>query len=151
MGDVETGQVITAVALNGRSFTDLLRFNPASCPCRPRRTIRSSWRVSRWRSCRLGALNPGNQSINGQREDSNGFLVNGCDVKELMNGGTPIMPDLDSIGEFRVLTNNFDAEHGNYGGGIVNVVTQSGADEFTERLRVPAKYRARCEELFRHA
>ena len=49
--------------------------------------------------------------------------------KELMNGGTAIIPDLDSIAEFRVLTNNFDAEYGNYAGGIVNVVTQSGADQ----------------------
>ena len=76
-----------------------------------------------------GSLNPGNQSINGQREDANGFLVNGSDVKELMNGGTAIIPDLDSISEFRVLTNNFDPEYGNYAGGIVNAVTQSGTDQ----------------------
>ncbi len=77
-----------------------------------------------------GGLNPGNQSISGQREDANGFLVNGGDVKELMNGGTAIIPDLDSIAEFRVLTNNFDAEYGNYSGGIVNVVTKSGSNAF---------------------
>ena len=76
-----------------------------------------------------GNLNPGNQSINGQREDANGFLVNGSDVKEVMNGGTAIIPNLDSISEFRVLTNNFDAEYGNYAGGIVNVVTKSGTDQ----------------------
>ncbi len=75
-----------------------------------------------------GGLNPGNQSISGQREDANGFLVNGGDVKELMNGGTSIVPNLDSIAEFRVLTNNFDAEYGNYSGGIINVVTKSGAN-----------------------
>ena len=56
-----------------------------------------------------GDLNPGNQSISGQREDANGYMVNGGDVKELMNGGTSIVPDLDSIAEFRILTNNFDA------------------------------------------
>src|SRR5207302_6837116 len=39
-------------------------------------------------------------------------------------------PNLDSIAEFRVLTNNFDAEYGNYSGGIVNVVTKSGANDF---------------------
>ncbi len=77
-----------------------------------------------------GGLNPGNQSISGQREDANGFLVNGGDVKELMNGGTAIIPDLDSIAEFRVLTNNFDAEYGNYSGGIINVVTKCGSNQF---------------------
>src|SRR5216683_1257172 len=47
----------------------------------------------------------------------------------MMNGGTSIVPDLDSISEFRVLTNNFDAEYGNYSGGIVNVVTKSGTNQ----------------------
>jgi hypothetical protein len=75
-----------------------------------------------------GDLNAGNQSISGQREDANGFLVNGSDVKEEMNGGTVIIPDLDSIDEFRVLTNSFDPEYGNYGGGIVTVVTKNGTD-----------------------
>src|SRR5438046_7995997 len=75
-----------------------------------------------------GGLNPGNQSISGQREDANGFMVNGGDVKELMNGGTSVVPNLDSIAEFRILTNNFDAEYGNYSGGIVNVVTKSGTN-----------------------
>src|ERR1700690_788431 len=75
-----------------------------------------------------GTLNAGNQSISGQREDSNGYMVNGGDVKELMNGGTLIVPNLDSIAEFRILTNNFDAEYGDYSGGIVNVVTKSGTD-----------------------
>jgi hypothetical protein len=45
-----------------------------------------------------------------------------------MNGGTLIVPNLDSIAEFRVLTNNLDAEYGNYSGGVVNVVTKSGAN-----------------------
>src|SRR6202163_4749018 len=57
-------------------------------------------------------------------------MVNGEDVKELMNGGTSIVPNLDSIAEFRILTNNFDAEYGNYRRGIVNVVTKSGANHF---------------------
>ena len=55
--------------------------------------------------------------------------MNGGDVKELMNGGTTIVPDLDSIAEFRVLTNNVNAEYGNYSGGIVNVVTKGGGDQ----------------------
>jgi hypothetical protein len=56
-------------------------------------------------------------------------MVNGGDVKELMNGGTTIVPNLDSIAEFRILTDNFDAEFGNYSGGVVNVVTKSGSNE----------------------
>ena len=77
-----------------------------------------------------GGLNPGNQSISGQREDAIGFIVNGGDVKELMNGGTTIIPNLDSIAEFRVLTNNFDAGVSEITAAefIVNVITKSGGN-----------------------
>src|SRR5579883_998371 len=128
MGDVVTGSVMTAVGLNGRSFTDLLSLQPGIVPMStqtPDSIVMSGVTVAITPS---GDLNPGNQSISGQREDANGFLVNGSDVKEEMNGGTAIIPNLDSISEFRVLTNNFDAEYGNYAGGIVNVVTKGGTN-----------------------
>jgi hypothetical protein len=129
MGEVVTGAEITAVALNGRSFTDLLALQPGIVPMStqtPDSVVMAGATVAIAPS---GGLNAGNQSISGQREDANGFLVNGGDVKELMNGGTLIVPDLDSISEFRILTNNFDAEYGNYSGGIVNVVTKSGTNQ----------------------
>jgi len=56
--------------------------------------------------------------------------VNGSDVQERDERGTSVVPNLDSIEEFRLLTNNFDPEYGNYNGGIVNVVTKSGSDTF---------------------
>ncbi|MGH9717267.1 MAG: carboxypeptidase regulatory-like domain-containing protein, partial [Candidatus Acidiferrales bacterium] len=128
MGDVITGPVITSVALNGRSYTDLLALQPGIVPMSTQTNdsvVMAGVTVAIPPS---GDLNAGNQSISGQREDANGFLVNGSDVKEEMNGGTSIIPNLDSIAEFRVLTNNFDAEYGNYAGGIVSVVTKSGTD-----------------------
>ncbi len=129
MGEVVTGTQMTAVALNGRSFTDLLALQPGIVPMstqQPDSIVMAGASVAIAPS---GGLNPGNQSISGQREDANGFMVNGGDVKELMNGGTTIVPDLDSIAEFRVLTNNFNAEFGNYSGGIVNVVTKCGGNQ----------------------
>ena len=39
-------------------------------------------------------------------------------------------PNIDSLDEFRILTNNFDAEYGNYTGGQINVVTKSGTNQF---------------------
>jgi hypothetical protein len=66
-------------------------------------------------------------SISGQREASNGFRVNGSDVEEDVNMGTSIVPNLDAIDSFRVLTSNFDAEYGNSSGGQILVVTKSGA------------------------
>src|SRR6202790_1340531 len=129
MGEVIAGTEIATVALNGRSFTDLMSLQPGIVPMStqtPDSVVMAGASVAIAPS---GGLNPGNQSISGQREDANGFLVNGGDVKELMNGGTLIVPDLDSISEFRILTNNFDSEYGNYSGGIVNVVTKSGANQ----------------------
>jgi hypothetical protein len=128
MGEVVTAKTMTAVALNGRSYTDLLALQPGVMPMttqQPDSIVMAGASVAIPPS---GNLNPGNQSISGQREDANGFLVNGGNVKEFMNGGTSIVPNLDSIAEFRILTNNFDAEYGNYSGGIVNVVTKSGAN-----------------------
>ena len=130
VGGVITSTDITAVALNGRSVTDLLSLQPAVVPMstqQPDSIVMAGVTVAIAPS---GALNAGNQSISGQREDANGFMVNGGDVKELMNGGTSIVPNLDSIAEFRILTNNFDAEYGDYSGGIINVVTKSGTNAF---------------------
>ncbi len=129
MGQVVTGTQMTSVALNGRSYTDLLALQPGIVPMStqlPDSIVMAGASVAIAPS---GGLNPGNQSISGQREDANGFMINGGDVKELMNGGTTIIPDLDSIAEFRVLTNNFNAEYGNYSGGIVNVVTKGGGNQ----------------------
>src|SRR5580700_4541630 len=129
VGEVVTGKEMTSVALNGRSYTDLLALQPGIVPMStqtPTSVVMAGASVAISPS---GGLNPGNQSISGQREDANGFMVNGGDVKELMNGGTAIVPNLDSIAEFRVLTNNFDAEYGNYSGGIINVITKSGSNQ----------------------
>ena len=76
-----------------------------------------------------GDLNPGNLSVAGQRETSNGFSVNGADVEEDFNNGTAIIPNLDSIQDFKVLTSNFDAEYGNFAGGQVLAVTKSGGNK----------------------
>ena len=77
-----------------------------------------------------GDLNPGTISINGQREFANSFVVNGSDVEEDVNMGAAIVPNLDSIAEFRILTSNFDAEYGEFSGGQINVVTKSGTNAF---------------------
>ena len=130
LGEVVTGSQIISLPLNGRSFTDLLAIQPGIIPIT---TLLPSSVVMAGVTGTLapsGDLNPGNLSINGQRESSNGFMVNGTDVQEHMNGGTSIVPNLDSIDEFRVLTNNFDPEYGDYNGGMVTVVTKSGSDSF---------------------
>jgi len=129
MGEVITSARMTAVPLNGRSFTDLLSLQPRVAPA----TSITSETVQDVGATALspsGDLNPGTISINGQREFANSFLVNGSDVEEDVNMGAAIVPNLDSIDEFRILTNNFDAEYGEFSGGQINVVTKSGTNAF---------------------
>ena len=129
MGEVITSARMTAVPLNGRSFTDLLSLQPGVAPA----TSITSETVQDVGATALspsGDLNPGTISINGQREFANSFLVNGSDVEEDVNMGAAIVPNLDSIDEFRILTNNFDAEYGEFSGGQINVVTKSGTNAF---------------------
>src|SRR6266403_730480 len=124
-GEVIEGQKILAVPLNGRSYTDLLSLQPGVVPAAYRTQAPDT--NNRTPS---GDQNAGNQSVNGQRESANGFMVNGANVQEGRNNGTGIVPNLDSISEFRIITNNFDAEYGNYSGGQINVVTKSGTNQF---------------------
>src|SRR6185437_7935736 len=56
--------------------------------------------------------------------------VNGGDAQEGVHNGAALIPNLDSIAEFRILTNNFDAQYGNYSGGQINVVTKAGTNQF---------------------
>src|SRR5580704_8139081 len=130
LGEVVQSKQIEAIPLNGRSYTDLLAIQPGVSPIS---TLTATSVIMAGVTGTInpsGDLNPGNVSINGQRESANGFMVNGTDVQEHMNGGTSVVPNLDSIQEFRVLTNNFDPEYGNYNGGMINVVTKSGSNAF---------------------
>src|ERR1700733_11794304 len=129
MGEVITGRQMTAVPLNGRSYTDLLSLQAGVAPAT---TITSSTvqDVGATILNPSGTLNPGTISVNGQNEFSNFFSVNGSDVEEDVNGGTAIVPNLDAIAEFRIITSNFDPEHGEFSGGQITVVTKSGTNAF---------------------
>ncbi len=129
LGQVITGRQMAEVPLNGRSFTDLLSLQPGVAP----QTTISDTTVQDVGATILypsGTLNPGNLSVNGQRENANYFSVNGSDVEEDVNAGSAVIPNLDSIEEFRIITSNFDAEHGEYSGGQIGVVTKSGTNAF---------------------
>ncbi len=130
LGEVVSETQIQAIPLNGRSYTDLLAIQPGVTPVTTLTATSVTMAGAIGTINPSGDANPGDLSIDGQRESANGFMVNGIDVQEHMNGGTSVIPNLDSIQEFRVLTNNFDAEYGNYNGGMVNVVTRSGSDAF---------------------
>ena len=123
LGDVIGGRTMENLPLNGRSYTDLLGLQTGVVPVSS--GIPDTIGVSASASAESG-----NVSINGQRESANGFMVNGGNIEQARNNGAAIVPNLDSIAEFRVITNNVDAEYGHYAGALISVVTKSGANEF---------------------
>jgi len=121
LGEVIQDRKIEALPLNGRSYLDLLGLQtgvvPVSNPSSFQPTIVAS-----------GDLTTGLLSVNGQRENANAFMVNGAIAEDNGSNGAGIIPVLDSIEEFRLLTSNFDAEFGHFSGAIVNVITKSGTN-----------------------
>lgn len=77
-----------------------------------------------------GSNTAGAVSVNGGRGRSNNFSVNGGDGNDLFVNGPAIQPSPDSISEFRVLSNTFDAEYGRNSGAVINVVTKSGTNDW---------------------
>jgi len=118
LGQVIDDQKMTTVPLNGRSFLNLLALQPGVAP------------VSSGVTSYALLSTAGQLSINGGREASNAFMVNGALVEEGNANSAGLTPNLDSIAEFRILTNSFDAEYGEFSGGQVNVITKSGGSRF---------------------
>jgi hypothetical protein len=70
-------------------------------------------------------------SINGQRNGSNYWTIDGIDnVDRGSNLTLSNFPSVDAISEFKVLRSEYDAEFGRAGGGIINVATKSGGNSF---------------------
>src|SRR6266446_2345884 len=108
LGEVIEQKKIVELPLNGRGYLDLLGLQPGVAPSGTR------------------GEGPGTVSVNGQRENSNGFLVNGGDVSGAANFEAGVQPNLDAVQEFRLITNGFDAEYGRFSGALMNTITKSG-------------------------
>ena len=135
MSDTEIGETISSqhvaeVPLNGRSYTDLLATQAGVSPITTSGASNSSSGGGFGTVPVAGNENTGQFSINGQRESANGFFLNGASVQESIGQQAGVIPNLDSIAEFRIISSNADAEYGGYSGGLINVVTKSGGDKF---------------------
>jgi hypothetical protein len=121
MGQVIGGKEMNNIPLNGRSYTDLLALQPGVVPIS----------VSMYSTeAPANSLNNGLYSMSGAQDVHSGFLVNGANTVDGAGEGTFLIPTLDSIAEFRIVTNNAGAEYGGYAGGVVNVITKSGTNQF---------------------
>src|SRR6266496_2693788 len=69
-------------------------------------------------------------SVSGQRSESLTFLLDGADNNDFLGNNIVVSPNPDAVAEFKILTNNYEAEYGRTSGGIVNQVIKSGTNAF---------------------
>lgn len=130
LGETIGGRQVRALPLNGRSYTDLFALQGGVVPVTTSGAQNSSSGGGFGAVPAAGNDNTGQFSINGQRESANGFFVNGASAQESIGQQAGIIPDLESIAEFRILTGNTDARYGGYSGGLVSVITKSGGNQW---------------------
>src|SRR5438128_454472 len=115
--EVIDNRKVEYLPLNGRDFAQLARLNPG---------VATSGGGGGQQG---GEGNVSGFSSNGQRSTSNNFLVDGVDNNDFFGGTAAQIPSIDSIQEFEVQTNSFDAEYGRNSGSVVNLVTKSGTNQ----------------------
>ncbi len=77
-----------------------------------------------------GDASGGRPFVNGNREQSNNFMLDGVDANQISDNLGPYQPSPDAIQEMKVITNNASAEFGNFQGGVINMVIKSGTNKY---------------------
>jgi len=119
VGSVIAEKQVQELPLNGRQFLQLALLVPGATPAP------SGGRQSTERGTISSAIN-----INGNREGSNLFLIDGSLNTDPNFNTFVISPNIDSIQEFKVQTNSYSAEFGQQAGGQINLITRSGSNQF---------------------
>ncbi len=118
VGDVVENRRVVELPLNNRNFMQLLTLVPGV-------TGSGTSEIG------IGLTNVVDFSVNGTRRNSINFLVDGVSNTDVGSGITLLsIPTVDTIQEFRVITSIPTAEFGKSGGGVVNLITRGGGQEF---------------------
>jgi len=119
LGQTVMEHEILDLPLDGRNFSQLGTLQPGVVPLTP------------------GLLEAGgpareNQAyaVDGQRPESNNFMIDGADNVSSVDGGFVLKPPIDAIAEFKILSHNANAEFGRNTGSTTNIVTRSGSNSF---------------------
>jgi hypothetical protein len=125
LGQVITAQQVAELPLNGRDFVQLATLTPGTT----QETNPQSF-FNGGPSSEVSARGSYSLSVGGSRASSTDWLLDGNDNNELTAGGISILPSIDAIQEFKVLTYNYSAEWGTRAGPTVLVTTKSGSNQF---------------------
>jgi hypothetical protein len=106
LGEVITEKPVQDLLLNGRNFMDLIPLTAGVAPP------------------------PGATAffISGSRDAGTAFLIEGADITSPSSDMPRVLPNFEGIGEFKITTNNFDAEYGRAMGGIIDTHIRSGTN-----------------------
>ena len=119
LGKVVTAREVLDLPLNGRNFTQLGLLQAGVAP------------LTAGVSSAGGPLRAGQAyAVNGQRPESNNYLLDGARNVNRADGGFAIRTPIDAIAEFKILTHAAAAEYGGTSGGTTSVITKSGSNEF---------------------
>jgi outer membrane receptor protein involved in Fe transport len=119
LGETVMEREILDLPLDGRNFSQLGLLQPGVVPLTP------------------GLLEAGGPAregqayaVDGQRPESNNFLIDGADNVNAVDAGFVLKPPIDAIAEFKILTHNANAEFGRNTGSTTNIITRSGSNSF---------------------
>src|SRR5271170_1763892 len=119
LGQTVGEREILDLPLNGRDFTQLGILQTGVVPLTP-------GLLEAGGSARAGQA----YAVNGQRPESNNFLIDGADNFDSVDGGLVLEPPIDAIAEFRILTHTANAEFGHSTGSTTNIITRSGTNDY---------------------
>ena len=118
LGNVVSSHEILDLPLNGRNFAQLGLLQTGVAPL-------TSGVITEGGSLRQGQ----SYAVNGQRPESNNFLLDGAQNVNRMDGGYALKIPVDAIAEFRILTNTAPPEYGTNTGSTTSVVTRAGTND----------------------
>ncbi|MGA9507094.1 MAG: carboxypeptidase-like regulatory domain-containing protein [Candidatus Sulfotelmatobacter sp.] len=124
LGQVINSQQVAELPLNGRDFVQLATLAPGTT----QETNPGSF-FNGGPSSEVSARGSYSLSVGGSRASSTDWLLDGNDNNELTAGGIAILPSIDAIQEFKVLTFTYSAEYGTRAGPTVLVTTKSGTNQ----------------------
>jgi hypothetical protein len=119
VGEVVSETTIRNMPLNGRNFSQLSLLLPGAISTDPNSFTQPK-----------NLFGSGRPNVNGQREQSNNYTLDGVDMNEPIDNLLPYQPSPDALAEVRVETNNYSAEFGNVAGAVIGSTIKSGTNEF---------------------
>ncbi len=119
LGRVVSGREIVELPLNGRNFAQLGLLQSGVAP--PTDGVSKSG----------GSLRSGHSyAVNGQRPESNNYLVDGARTVNRVDGGFALRVPVDAIAEFKILTHTAPPEYGGTSGATTSIATRSGGNDY---------------------